>query len=85
MELRLQLQARATGDYDAAFRARTEEVIDHLDEALARPWNNFSLTRDVPETITNTKAVRVRLRLSYKGRTWAVCSWRWRRWRAGWA
>lgn len=70
MELRLQLRARATGDYDAAFRARTEKVIDHLDEALARPWNNFSLTRDVPESITNTKAVRVRLRLSYKGRTW---------------
>jgi hypothetical protein len=41
MELRLQLRARATGDYDAAFRSRTEDVIDHLDEALARPWNNW--------------------------------------------
>jgi hypothetical protein len=70
MEMRLQLRARATGDYDAAFRARAEEVIDHLDEALAQPWNNFDLTRDVPETIPNTKAVRVRLRLSYKGRSW---------------
>lgn len=70
MELRLQLRARATNDYDAAFRARTEEVIDHLDEALAQPWNNFNLTRDEPEIITNTKAVRVRLRLSYKGRSW---------------
>jgi hypothetical protein len=70
MELRLQLRARATGDYDAAFRARTEEVIDHLDKALAAPWNNFNLTRDAPETIPNTKAVRVRLRLSYKDRTW---------------
>jgi hypothetical protein len=70
MELRLQLRARVTGDYDAAFRARTEEVIDRLDEALAQPWNHFNLTRDAPETIRNTKAVRVRLRLSYKGRTW---------------
>jgi len=70
LELRLQLRARATGDYDAAFRARTEEVIDRLDEALAAPWNDFQLTRDAPETIPNTKAVRVRLRLSYKGRTW---------------
>lgn len=70
MELRLQLRARATGDYDTAFRARAEEVIDRLDEALARPWNNFNLTRDPPETIPNTKAVRLRLRLSYKGRTW---------------
>ena len=70
MELRLQLRARATGDYDAAFRTRTEEVIDRLDEALAAPWNSFHLTRDALDTIPNTKAVRIRLRLSYKGRTW---------------
>jgi Nucleotidyl transferase AbiEii toxin, Type IV TA system len=70
LELRLQLRARATGDYDAAFRARTEEVVDCLDEALAQPWNDFKLTRDAPETIPNTNAMRVRLRLSYKGRSW---------------
>ncbi len=70
LELRLQLRARATGDYDAAFRARTEEIIDRLDEALTQPWNSFNLTRETPETIPNTKAVRVRLRLSYKGRSW---------------
>jgi len=70
MELRLQLRARATGDFDAAFRARAEEVIDRLDEALAVPWNSFDLTRDAPETIPNTKAVRIRLRLSYKRRSW---------------
>ncbi len=70
LELRLQLRARATSDYDAAFRARTEEVIDLLDEALVRPWNGFDLARDVPESIPNTQAVRLRLRLSYKGRSW---------------
>jgi hypothetical protein len=70
MELRLQLRARATGDYDAAFRTRAEEVIDRLDEALSQPWNSFNLTRDAPEIIKNTKAVRVRLRLSYKRRSW---------------
>jgi hypothetical protein len=70
MELRLQLRARATSDYDAAFRTRTEEVIDHLDEALAQPWNSFNLTRDAPEIIKNTKAVQIRLRLSYKRRSW---------------
>ncbi len=70
MELRLQLSARATSDYDAAFRARADEVIDRLDEALAQPWNTFDLTRDAPVTIKNAKAVRVRLRLSYKGRIW---------------
>jgi hypothetical protein len=70
MELRLQLRARATSDYDAAFRARAGEVIDRLDEALAQPWNSFNLTRDAPEIIKNTNAVRIRLRLSYKGRSW---------------
>jgi hypothetical protein len=70
LELRLRLRARATGDYDAAFRARTEEIIDRLDDALAVPWNSFNLTRDAPESIPNTRAVRVRLRLSYKGRSW---------------
>lgn len=70
LELRLRLRARATNDYDAAFRGRTEEVVDHLDEALARPWNGFDLARDVPKIIPNTKAVRLRLRLSYKGRSW---------------
>jgi hypothetical protein len=70
MELRLQLRARATGDYDAAFRARTGEVIDRLDEALAHPWSGFDVTRDAPESIPNTQAVRVRLRLSYKRRSW---------------
>ncbi|MGO9761797.1 MAG: nucleotidyl transferase AbiEii/AbiGii toxin family protein [Solirubrobacteraceae bacterium] len=70
MELRLQLRARVTGDYDAAFRTRTEEAVERLDEALAQPWNSFNLTRDAPEIIPNTKAVRVRLRLSYKGRSW---------------
>ena len=46
MELRLQLRARVTGDYDAAFRTRTEEAVERLDEALTQPWNSFNLTRD---------------------------------------
>ena len=70
MELRLKLRARATSDYDAAFRARADEIIDLLDEALAQPWNGFDVTRDAVEAIENTNAVRVRLRLTYKGRSW---------------
>ena len=70
LELRLQLRARATRDYDAAFRARAEDVLDHLDAALADEYNNFSVTRDVPEAIKNTGAQRVRLRISYKSRSW---------------
>jgi hypothetical protein len=70
MELRLQLRARATSDYDTAFRARAEEMLDRLDEALTQSWSDFTITRDAPERITTTQAVRVRLRLSYRGRSW---------------
>ena len=70
MELRLQLRARATNDYDAAFRARAEEMLDRLDEALKEPWSDFTITRDAPQTIPATRAVRTRLRLSYRGRSW---------------
>ena len=34
MELRLGLNARASKDYDAAFRDRAEGMLDALDEAL---------------------------------------------------
>jgi hypothetical protein len=70
MELRLKLRARATKDYDAAFRARADEVLDLLDEALQGTYNNFTVTRDAPEDIKNTGAMRLRLRLAYKGRDW---------------
>jgi len=70
MELRLRLRARTTKDYDAAFRARADEVLDLLDEALQGTYNNFTVTRDAPEDIRETGAMRMRLRLSYKGREW---------------
>ncbi|MGA2013835.1 MAG: nucleotidyl transferase AbiEii/AbiGii toxin family protein [Solirubrobacteraceae bacterium] len=72
MELRLRLRGRATKDYDAAFRARTEEVLDKLDEAIADPWNEFTITRSEPERVPNTKAIRVKLTLAYKGRSWGT-------------
>ena len=70
MELRLELRARATRDYDAAFRARAEEVLDHLDAALADEYNSFTVTREAAEPVKDTDALRVRLRISYKGRSW---------------
>ena len=53
MELRLQLRARATSDYDAAFRACGDEVIGQIDEALTDVYNGFTITRDAPEPIRN--------------------------------
>jgi hypothetical protein len=66
----MELRARATKDYDAAFRARADEVLDLLDKALQGTYNNFTVTRDAPEDIKNTGAMRLRLRLAYKGRDW---------------
>lgn len=70
MELRLHLRARATSDYDAAFRVTVDEVMDQLDEAIAEPWKHFDVTREAPERIESTSAARVRLRISYQGRSW---------------
>lgn len=72
MELRLQLRARTTKDYDAAIRGRIEEMMDKLDDAIATPWNEFTVTRDAPERIPRTQAVRVKLKLAYKGRSWGT-------------
>jgi hypothetical protein len=72
MELRLKLRARATKDYDAVFRAAADHVIELLDRAIAEPWNDFTITRTAPEPIKTTKAVRLDLRLQYKGKSWGT-------------
>ena len=72
MELRLQLRSRTTKGYDVAFRARAEEVLDKIDEAIADPWNEFTITRAEPERVPKTQAVRVKLKLAYKRRTWGT-------------
>lgn len=72
MELRLELRARTTKDFDAAFRGRIQEVMAQLDEALAKPWNDFTVTRLEPQTVPKTPAVRVDLKIAYKGRSWGT-------------
>jgi hypothetical protein len=70
MELRLGLTARASKDYDAAFRARAEEMLDALDSALATDWKGFQLQRTPPMAVGNTPSVRLTVKLAYKGRPW---------------
>jgi hypothetical protein len=70
MELRLGLTARASKDYDAAFRARAEEMLDALDSALATDWKGFQLQRTPPMAVGNTPSVRLTMKLAYKGRPW---------------
>ncbi len=70
MELRLGLSARATKDYDAAFRERSGDMLERLDEALAAGFGDFGVTRTEIEEIRETGAKRTDLKLTYKGRSW---------------
>lgn len=72
MELRLGLSARASKDYDAAFRARAGDMLDALDRAIAEDWSGFQLRRTEPERIRETGAIRLDIQLSYKGKPWGT-------------
>lgn len=70
MELRLQLAARATKDFDAVFRGAFENWLDALDDALAEDIEEFSFSREEPEKVPNTPSFRVNIIVDYKGRRW---------------
>lgn len=72
LELRLGLSARATKDYDAAFRERAGDLLDRLDQALRQCPGDFTVTRTRPEAIRATGALRIDLKLSYRGRSWST-------------
>lgn len=72
MELRLGVNARASKDYDAAFRAREEDMLDALDRALTEDWHGFQVQRTEPQPIGITNAQRMDIRLAYKGRPWGT-------------
>lgn len=71
LELRLGLQARATKDYDAAFRAEMADLLDHLDEVLRIGHGDFTAERTELEPVGSTPAQRTTIKLSYRGRSWA--------------
>lgn len=71
LELRLGLQARATKDYDAAFRAEMADLLDHLDEVLSSGYGDFTAERTALEPVGTTLAQRTTVKLSYRGRSWA--------------
>jgi hypothetical protein len=72
MELRLDLRARATQDLDAAFRAAADEMIERLDDALRAGHADFTASRTAGEEIGETRAIRVGVKLAYRGRPWAT-------------
>jgi hypothetical protein len=72
MELRLALRARATQDLDAAFRAAAEEMIERLDDALEAGHADFTASRTTAQEIGETRAIRVGVKLAYRGRPWTT-------------
>ena len=72
MELRLDLGARATKDFDAAFRAEATEILDRLDQALRAGHGDFTARRTEAEPVRETGAVRFDIKLDYRGRSWAT-------------
>lgn len=72
MELRLGLRARATKDYDAAYREAIEGMLERLDVALRHGCGDFTAIRTEPETIRETGAQRLDIKLSYHGRSWGT-------------
>ena len=72
MELRLDLKARATKDYDAAFRDASGAMIERLDDALEHGHGDFTVTRTEADHVGETDAKRLKLKLQYRGRPWAT-------------
>jgi hypothetical protein len=72
MELRLGLKARATTDYDAAYRERSGDMLARLREALTGNYGDFVITGGRPQPIGNTGAVRLDVKLAYRTRPWGT-------------
>ena len=72
MELRLGLRARTTKDFDTAYRHAADEMIDRLDDALRSGHGDFTASRTELEPVADTGAVRLDIKLVYRGRSWAT-------------
>ncbi len=72
MELRFQLEARTTKDIDTVFREAMPSMLERLDEALQAGWGDFTYERSEPEVITDTRSVRLAIKLAYRGKRWGT-------------
>lgn len=71
LELRLQLRARATRDFDAMFREQFGEMLEVLDAALREPYGDFRLTRRGDIRDLAGKAKRMEIQVLYRDKPWA--------------
>jgi hypothetical protein len=72
MELRLGLRARATKDYDTAYREAIESMLERLDVTLRHGHGDFTATRSESSVIAETNGQRLDIKLSYRGRSWGT-------------
>lgn len=72
MELRLGLRARATKDYDTAYREAIAGMLGRLDDALRQGFGDFTAERTQPARIADTGALRLDIKLGYRGRSWGT-------------
>lgn len=72
MELRLGQRARTTKDFDTSYRHAVEGMIDRLDGALRSAHGDFTASRTEVEPVADTGAVRLDIKLAYRGRSWST-------------
>jgi hypothetical protein len=73
IELRLRLRARATKDVDIIVILDGEvDLIDALRVALEQPYLDFGFRLARIQSIENTPAQRMDVKMTYKGRPWAT-------------
>jgi hypothetical protein len=72
LELRLQLRARATRDFDATFRDQFGEMLVALDAGLEQPYGDFRFSRRADIRDLGGKARRIEVRVQYRGKPWAT-------------
>ena len=73
MELRLRLRARATRDVDIIVIPNEDrDVIDALQEALEQPYLNFGFRLTQVQSIRDTPAQRMDVKMTYRDRPWAT-------------
>ena len=73
MELRLQLQARATKDTDIiVITAPGVSIVDALRDALAEPYLDFAFRLANVRGIGDTPAQAMEVKMTYKNKAWAT-------------
>lgn len=72
MELHLHLMARATADFDTAFRGSSARIEEHLDAALSVDFLGFSAKRSKAEHVRDTGMQRFQVKLSYLGKSFST-------------